>query len=391
MVPTAPQRSSSLKQAFRNILTNQSNGRIGLLNRCFLSLCFFQAWVFLLFHSSFIISFGSNLYDLLYLHSVMFAIIMLIFSAVVKYRRFARRCLLGIGITCAFAGTVGFFSPFQEDIARITYAILLGIGVGVLIPFIGKISTELPIESAVLNTFLGYTFASILFFTILSLPPLAGKILTALLPLLILATILFTPRDHPHPSGEAEKDVVLSIIHSKPLIAFFCGVGLIGIAFGFSMAFCSLAGEAVFVTANHWGLLFLCALGIGYYLYFRVSNRGFIFEDCFSLVVPITMMGLLAFSINPEMPSALIIAGFQLADMIFWVVYVWIARHSGLPQRVFCIGKACLFAGMIAGRSAARLAFSLAPDGSPNSVTAVVASIKRTTSPNVKARSLLTW
>jgi len=133
--------------------------------------------------------------------------------------------------------------------------------------------------------------------------------------------------------------VAILMVSSRPTVMFFVGVALVGVAFGFSLALASTYGVAVFRPSNQWGVLVSGILACAYAAYAFISPRRFDFESYFRPVVPIIVLGLLSMRLSVALASAIIIAGFQLADMLSWIVLSWISSHSGLPQRVFCMGR----------------------------------------------------
>jgi DNA-binding CsgD family transcriptional regulator/MFS family permease len=328
-------------------------GLRGCFDRRLFSLGIFQAWLFLVFHSSRIIPFESSTYSLVYSLTIVFAVLTLVAETFLAYRHRTRINILVIGTICAVASTAALcFLPPTLPVS-LASAALLGIETGIFIPFVGKIFSSANLETATRRTFLSFAFAALLYFCILGLPDIAGAVVTSLLPVILSMVILSVvefPRRSLRPRGKpVERDEVREIVKSRPLVIFFFGVALLGAAFGFSMAFCSLYGSPTFSFANLWAVLLTGALAVTYFLVFQTPKRAFDFERCFSPVTPLIVIGLLILSYAPSISSVIIIAGFQLADMVVWIVFTWIAGHSGLPQRVFCIGKGSMYGGMLLG------------------------------------------
>lgn len=348
----------------------------GLLDRRFFSLGFFQTWLFLVFHSSSILPFESSQYSLVYSITIVFALLMLIAGAFLRYHRKSRLVLLCIGTVCGALSTAGFLFLPREDPILFVSSALLGIGVGIFIPFVGKIFSSASLNTAAKQVFLSFAFATLLYFFILGLPEIAGRILTIIVPLALAGVILslafFAPMATRRHSNVNEGDEVRKIVRSRPVVVFFIGTCLLGIAFGFSMSFCSLFGSQTFSFANSWAVLLTGLLAVCYFFYMSSAKRSFEFERCFSPVTPIIVIGLLVFTFEHSMSSVLIIAGFQLADMVIWIVFIWIAGHSGLPQRVFCIGKASLYGGMLIGSLAVRI---VAANPESSTILLIVASV----------------
>ena len=322
------------------------------LDRRLFSLGIFQSWIFLIFHSSVIITFQSSSFNLVYASTILFAVIALILGALIKNRRHSRVLVLIFGtISSTFSTFAICFFPF-EGIGLFIVSLFLGLGVGIFIPFVGKIFSSVKLEVATQQVFLSFALAALLYFLFLGFPNPIGVILTSLLPvalLLIILAPLSSKRMVHHHQDQTNQDKVREIIHSRPVIVFFIGVGFLGLAFGFSMSFCSLHGLETFNAANRWSVLLT---GVGALLYFfimRPAKRPFDFSKCFNPVPPIIAIGLLIFSYDSFSSSIFIILGFQLADMVIWIVFTWIAGHSGLSQRVFCIGKSCMYSGMLIG------------------------------------------
>ena len=359
----------------RSDAKKEAVGQPPYFDRRLFSLGLFQSWLFLVFHSSAIISLESSAYNLVYSWAIIFALLVLILGAFIRYRRRSRVFILILGTVCGILGTIAIhYFPF-EDLALVIESAFLGIGIGTFIPFVGKIFSSANLGIATRQTFLSFAFAALLYFLILGFPEVVATVVISLLPL-ILALVILDPvsasRSKRHHAELTAPDEVSEIIRSRPVIVFFVGAGLLGLAFGFSMAFCSLYGLYTFNAANRWSVLIT---GIGALLYsfiMRPTKRTFDFERCFSPVAPIIAIGLLLFPYESFISSILIIMGFQLADMVVWIVFSWIAGHSGLSQRVFCIGKSSMYAGMLIGAVVVRFA-PLTPDG--GSFPLVAASI----------------
>jgi len=349
---------------------------LNFLDRRLLSLGLFQTWLFIVFHSSLIISFESNIYSYVYSTTLLAAIVTLVVTAFIPYHRRTRILFLAIGTVLAVVGTCGiYFFPFG-NLGFALYSICLGVGTGSFIPFVGKIFSSATLQTAARQTFLSFGLAVALYFLILGLPEIVGVLLATLLPIglmaVILSIVLFGQQAVRSSMTGQEHDKVREILKSRPVIGFFLGVALLGAAFGFSMAFCSHFGSDTFSFANLWAVLLTGILSAVYFVFIRSPKWTFDFQKHFSPITPIIVIGLLLLAYSPAVSSVLIIAGFQLADIIIWVVFCWIAGHSGLPQRVFCIGKAAMYSGMLAGSFAGRIA-ATNPDLS--SISTTVATI----------------
>ena len=344
-------------------------------DRRLLSLGIFQSWLFLVFHSSAIISFESSSYSMVYSSAIFFALLALLLGVFIKYRRRFRVIVLIIGALCSTLSTFGVYYLPPEYPILVIELICLGFGVGIFIPFVGKILSSVNLSIATRQVFLSFAFAAFLYFSILGFPEIVSTSVISFLPLLLSLVILIpTPssRSAQHHTESNRQDEVREIIRSRPIIVFFIGVGFLGFAFGFSMAFCSLFGLQSFDSANRWSVLIA---GIGALIYFfilRSAKRPFDFEQCFSPIAPIIAIGLLILPYESLISSILIIAGFQLADMVIWIVFSWIAGHSGLSQRVFCIGKGSMYTGMLIGSFVVRLVPATYDLGSFPMITASV-------------------
>ena len=330
------------------------------LNRGLFSLGLFQAWLFIVLHSSLIVSFESNSYYYVYGGAIIFAVITLAITAFTSLNRKARMASLIFGTAFSSLGICGI-SFFESSMLSLIFSsAFLGIGIGACIPFIGKILSSGSLQTTPRQIFLSFGFGVILYFLILGLPEIIGIVLAALIPLalmgVILSIFLVTKRSGHSPVIDRENDQIRKILGSRPVIVFFLGVALLGVAFGFSMSFCSTFGSDTFSSANRWAVLLTGVLVIIYFIFMNPSKRTFDFEKHFSPVTPIIVIGLLLITYDNMISSVLIIAGFQLADMVIWIVFCWIAGHSGLPQRVFCLGKAVMYGGMLIGSLASRVA-----------------------------------
>jgi DNA-binding CsgD family transcriptional regulator/MFS family permease len=361
-----------------HVLKDVFAGLRGCFDRRLFSFGLFQTWLFLVFHSSRIISFESSAFSLVYSSTLIFAVLTLVIEACLKYHRKARIRILVLGTICSVLSMVGLcFLPLRMPELLVSSA-LLGVGVSVFIPFVGKVFSSVDLETATRQTFLSFLFAVLLYFLILGLPDIAGTIAIVLLPVIlsivILSVVLFAQRSLRSKAEHVERDEVREMVRSRPLILFFLGVALLGVAFGFTLTFCSRYGSLVFNFSNRWAVFLTGVLAVFYCLFACTPKRPFDFARYFSPVMPLIVIGLLIFSYSPSYSSVITIAGFQLADMVIWIVFTWIAGHSGLPQRVFCIGKGSMYGGMLIGSGAVHLATSNPQFGSlPLIVVSLVA------------------
>jgi DNA-binding CsgD family transcriptional regulator len=348
----------------------------GCIDRRLFTLGLFQTWLFVIFHSSTTISFEQDDYFFLYSATIVFTVITLVLSIFVPYKRRARMIQLVIGSLLGLVGSCGIQFLSFGFLGNLLYSMCLGVGIGTFIPFVGKIYSSAMLQTATRQAFLSFGFAALLYFFILGLPTIAGAVITAALPIVLMAVILsiylVNPRSPRNSLMQPERDKVREIIKSRPVIIFFFGVALLGAAFGFSMATCSTFGSSIFGSANLWAVLLTGGFVVVYLLLIYSPKRSFDFEKYFTPVTPIIVVGLLLVAYNPLMSSVFIIAGFQLADIVIWVVFCWIAGHSGLPQRVFCVGKAAMYLGMLIGSVAGRAA-AISPEvGSTSMITATI-------------------
>jgi len=331
---------------------NKSAKQSSVFDRRLFSLGLFQAFLFLIFHTSSAIRFEESAYLLVYPLTCLFASTVLICGVFVRYKRRSRVILLVFAAILGALGTLGIHYFSIGVPALVLWSMLLGISIGILIPFVGKIFSSADLDIAMRQTFLSFAFAAVLYFLVLGIPEILRIILIAILPLVLAVVILLptstsTPKRH-HVETTTQ-DEVGAIIRSRPVVFFFIGVGLLGFAFGFSMAFCSLHGFQTFDTANGWSVLITGVGALLYLLIIRATKSAFDFENCFSPILPIIAIGLMLIPYEPFVSTILIILGFQLADMVVWVVFSWIANHSGQSQRVFCIGKSSMYVGMSLG------------------------------------------
>ena len=327
-------------------------------DRRLLSLGIFQAWLFLVIQGSAIIPFESDFYGLMFLLVFSFALLTLILNIFLKYRRRFRILLLIFGAVCGTLSTIGICYTPSESPFFVLELICLGLGIGIFLPFVGKVFSSVDIGVATRQVFLSFTFAVFLYFFLLGFPEVANTFVISLLPIFVALVILIPESSghltH-HRSESASQDEVREIIQSRPIIIFFIGVGFLGFLFGFSLVFSSLSGLKSFYSVCRWSILIAGIGALTYFFIIRSEKRPFDFEKCFSPVVPIIVIGLLLFPYQPLISSTLIIVGFQLADMVIWIVFSWIASHPGLSQRVFCIGKGSMYVGALLGSFIAQL------------------------------------
>jgi DNA-binding CsgD family transcriptional regulator len=345
-------------------------------NRRLLSLGLFQAWIFMVFHSSQIIQLHAQTFGIVYSGTLAFSVLTLVVGTLINYHRHSRIYFLVFGALSGSCATAAmFFLPIGES-GLLVCSLLLGVGTGMFIPFVGKVYCSTDLDQATQQTFLSFAFAAALYFALQVLDATVRALAISLLPLALTAVILslvFVSHQAQRPHHlPGKRDEVREIVRSRPLVMFFFGVALLGIAFGYSLALCSSLDTPVFNQANSWAVLSTGILAIVYFIVVRRPGRTYSFQGYFSPVAPIIIIGLLALPFSTSAAVVLIITGFQLADMAIWNVFVWIGRHSGLPQRVFCIGKSSMYAGMLIGS----LVQSLIPQGlGPDTLPSLVASI----------------
>jgi len=346
-----------------------------LLDRRLFSLGLFQAWLFLVFHSSSVIQFEHSAFDLVYPLTCIFASVTLIFGIFLKYKRRTRVVLLIISACLGALGTLGIHYFSLGIPALIFESALLGIAIGIFIPFVGKIFSSVGLAIAARQTFLGFALAAASYYLVLGLPLIMRASFISAFPLALAAIILFPLATSAPKRLHAERtsqDEVRAIIRSRPIVFFFIGVGLLGFAFGVSMTFCSLHGFMTFDAANGWSVLLVGIGALLCFFIFMATKRIFVFERYFTPVLPIIAIGLILLPHEPFVSTILIILGFQLADIVVWVVFSWISHHSGLSQRVFCVGKSSMYMGMSLG-ALSILALSFSPE--EHTLPLIIASV----------------
>ncbi|MGV8084264.1 MAG: LuxR C-terminal-related transcriptional regulator [Coriobacteriia bacterium] len=347
------------------------NGRLAV-DRRLLSLGIYQAWVFLTFHSAVVIPIGVVRYDAAYAIGAGTAVLALIAGLFLHYNRAIRVKVLVFATISGVVGTVStYLLKAQPNLAVIVGPALVGIGVGLVLPFVGKVFSSADLKSVTAQTFGSYAFATAVYFLVLGMPELFGLVISALLPV-ALAVALLAPRPARPRHPASQSDEIRRMIKSRPIVMFFLGVGLVGVSFGFSLALAGVLGTPIFSTANQWGVLGTGILAIASALFFSTGDKGFNFETYFRPVVPLIIIGFLSMRLSLTLTGALIIAAFQLADMAIWVVLCWISSHAGLPQRVFCVGKGAAYLGMVIGSVAAGMVH---PQHDSGSATETVATI----------------
>jgi DNA-binding CsgD family transcriptional regulator len=346
------------------------------LDRRLLSLCVFQTWIFLIFHSSLIIMIDAQVFGFVYTATLVFAVLTLVVGVFLTYHRRSRVLFLLIGTLCGSLATLSIYLLPGDAAFLLLDSALLGIATGAFIPFVGKVFSSASLAVAIRQTFLSFSLSVLLYFLILGLPIVASVACAVALPVIELAVqlsvVMISPRITHKLAAEAPKDQVRELVRSRVIVIFFLGVFLLGVAFGFSLAFCSLHGSEVFNTANIWAVLMTGVIAIAYSMVFRRASANYDFERSFSPVAPVIVIGLLLLSYSPLLSGVFTIAGFQLADMTIWIVLVWIAGHSGLPQRAFCIGKGCMYGGMLAGSLAVRFIEANSQYGSLANIIATI-------------------
>lgn len=324
------------------------------------------------FHSVVVIPIGIVRYEAAYAVGAGVAVLALIGGLFLHYHRAFRVRTLVSATIIGVAGTIATHLLQNEGAPVVLLGpALVGAGVGLVLPFVGKVFSSADLKSATTQTFAGYAFAAAVYFVVLGMPEPLGLAVSALLPV-GLAVVLLAPRPARPRHAAVQPDEIRRMIRSRPIVMFFLGVGLVGVSFGFSLALAGVLGASVFSPANQWGVLGTGVLAIASVVMFGRSDRDFSFEQYFRPVVPLIIIGFLSMRLSPTLTGALIIAAFQLADMAIWVVLCWIGSHSGLPQRVFCVGKGTAYLGMVVGSV---VAGTVHPEPGAGSASETVATI----------------
>ncbi|MDR2109381.1 MAG: helix-turn-helix transcriptional regulator [Coriobacteriales bacterium] len=335
----------------------------GYLDRALLSLCVFQAWIFLVFHSSRIIPVGKVSFNLIYVVTLAFAVLTLLTFGLISYRRKGRIYML---IFAAFAASASMLCICFLSLSITGFAIgaaFLGISTGIFISFVGKILSSVNFQAATHQVFLSFAFAAAIYFLVQALSIPFDAILIVLLPFALTAIILssaIVARRRPHvpsphsvtPAQTLAQDKVSELLRTRPIMAFIGSVSILGMAFGFNLTGISSYDTETFRFANYWAVLLTAIAAIAYFTISHSPKHSFSFERYFAPVMPIIILGLLLFPYSPVIANVFAITGFQLADMSFWVVFAWVASHPGMPQRAFCVGKGSMYLGMLIGSAA---------------------------------------
>jgi len=346
------------------------SGTLAFDRRLF-SLGLLQAWVFLVFHSAVVIPVGVVTYGSVYSAALVAAVLVLTAGFFAKYSRPARMRVLVVAVLLSVAGTVGTHLIAGGGVARLVGPALVGVGVGLLAPFVGKVFSSADLKSAAAQTFGSYALATLIYFIVLGLPSPLNVAVVCVLPVALFGVLVSHRPPRPHHTAPT-RDEIREMVRSRPIVMFFFGVGLVGIAFGFSLALCGGYGAVVFTAANQWGVFASGIFAVLCCVTFLISKKGFSFESYFRPVVPIIVIGFLLLRLSTVASGAFIIVGFQLADMLIWIVLSWIASHSGLPQRVYCVGKGSIYLGMLVGALTASLIHAEPGLGSPTETVATI-------------------
>lgn len=319
-------------------------------NRGLFALAFFQAWLFTFYHTTLILHASYSWYNLVYMVSILSAIAFLLLGFWLRYHRPLRRRMLVTAsvLGCIAVALIYFLNDSSAEWLYVLGAVAMGASIGIVIPYIGKLFCIMDIESAAMGTFASFFISVFIFFAVSGLPDSAAVLVTAALPLFVAASICLAPRDRTN-MREDDSEEVRKILASREMAVFFVGVFLLGLLFGLCMAYCGRTAPELLDGANMWAMLILGILALAYLGITRLFSVRFDFEGFFSPVVPIVIIGLLLFGRADQPSCILLILGYQISDMVIWVVCAWIGLHSGLPQRAFCLMKTCMFAGMLAG------------------------------------------